>query len=896
MKRHSLGFLLVLAGLFVLLAARSAFAWGVLAPAQTHQHILREAYRLLAADPAFDPKTFPTLEQILACEGVSWVNVEFTGAGTTGLDVSKIAGPGPDSKGNSPFSMHYYNPARGEGGGPAAVKRYFRYLAEGMLTGKREALPKSAAWGAHFLADMHCPYHVNGVSRATAEQILAAADRSGGGDSSVSLGDDVKGRVTLSYLSPVKSLSNNFRTELTRFLKTSEDWFDPWYYNGDSETLMSETSSHIAWESTVNPGTYNLSGHAPGWPAGTKTLDRAVDARSEGTAKLAVWAAGLTRSQLEYFFNIPEPAINQAVRSVYTLWRASFSALEPALETKEEGGLLLVKGSVRNRGGWALEQVELRLTPQDCRLDSGEAIKSLGTLAAGTRSAAAEWKVKTTEKPCRLRLEAAAASAAPDLLYARVEKALEPKPVLTIVPAQASLTKKDRQTFKAYLMGKETRDVLWGIRQGAAGGTITEAGLYSPPAGGGTFTVTARSKKDQKLAGEASVTVAGIFLDPSIAVGSPGTSLSFAAKSSHPPAVQRYDWTFGDGKAASTATVPRASHAYAKSGSYRVTVRLYDGKSGKLVDEASATAKIETGEALLWQREYWDSGKTRVKIEYTCYEKNGRRIQQGTYRAFNQKGRITYDGTYKEGYRGGTWTETSYHPGDMTPRMVKTVTYAADKSQSGTIKEYYEDGKRSLEYSFRKPANAINEITTGLRTFWSQNGRVLDQGSYNLDGKKIGTWKGWNEQGNPTYVENHDTTARTYWSYYDNGKLKDVSSWLKDKQVGTLERYYDTGQIYTRATYSNGKLDGTETFWHKNGRKSSETPFKAGNVDGVITRWTEKGTVWSVDHFKNGQMDGLSTQFHENGRKKWEQVYVKGRSVEETKWDEKGNVTYHKKR
>ena len=43
MKRHSLGFLLVLAGLFVLLAARSAFAWGVLAPAQTHQHILREA-------------------------------------------------------------------------------------------------------------------------------------------------------------------------------------------------------------------------------------------------------------------------------------------------------------------------------------------------------------------------------------------------------------------------------------------------------------------------------------------------------------------------------------------------------------------------------------------------------------------------------------------------------------------------------------------------------------------------------------------------------------------------------------------------------------------------------------------------------------------------------------
>ncbi|MDD5170977.1 MAG: hypothetical protein PHN75_19325, partial [Syntrophales bacterium] len=62
----------------LLIMPTQALSYGVLAPAKTHQHILTEAYGLLTADPAFDPASFPKLEEILAHEGVNWANINYT--------------------------------------------------------------------------------------------------------------------------------------------------------------------------------------------------------------------------------------------------------------------------------------------------------------------------------------------------------------------------------------------------------------------------------------------------------------------------------------------------------------------------------------------------------------------------------------------------------------------------------------------------------------------------------------------------------------------------------------------------------------------------------------------------------------------------------------------------
>ncbi len=406
-------------------APPSALSWGVLSPAQTHQHILKEAYRLLTADAAFDPNLFPKLEEILAHEGVNWAGADYTGSGYGVMpDVTLLEGPGPDSKGNSPFSWHYYNPVTTEGNGPMAVGKYFRYLSEGMLKGKRAPVPQAAAWSAHFLADMHCPMHVVGMYKTSAQKLLKdqlAKHKGTTSEGAVYITDDIKGSDKMSYLSPVKSLSHNFRSDIDRYLERGEDWFDPWYYNGTTP-LVTQTSSHIAWETVVNPGPYTLSGYETSWKNGRSDFDKPVDVQAEETSHLAVAAATLTRSRLLYFFDNPQPIMNHAIRAVYTMWRASFSAMKPKIVTQEKEDGIHVAGNISNRANAAFENVKMKLTVSGCSLAGADsAVQPAGNLPAKGNLKGGEWKIEPKDASCKLKLQVTASSAMPDLLYAETE-------------------------------------------------------------------------------------------------------------------------------------------------------------------------------------------------------------------------------------------------------------------------------------------------------------------------------------------------------------------------------------------------------------------------------------------------------------------------------------------
>lgn len=401
------------------LVPAAAHAWGSLAPAQTHQYILQQAYKKLSADPAFDPKLFPTIEEIISHEGVVWARFKWTGEGYIGLgvDYNVLAGPGPDSRGASSFSEHYYNPKLGKGGAPDSVSRYYRYLAEGILTSKKETLPKAAAWGAHYLADMFCPYHVIGSDRATIQAIYDEQNALHKGN--IYLQDEIKGSVKLAYLTPVKSLSNNFNTEVTRYLtKSQEDWFDPWYYNGDTELAMSETSSHIAWETTIGKSGAGLAGYDPLWRNAPKTFDQPWTSKAEQVRKLTVSSATETASRITSYFDNPEPAVNNAIQAVATVWRASMSAIRPSLESKQDGEYLVVSGTVQNKGNAELHDIEARLTAAGCPLDPKQAIQKISSIAAGQAAPTKPWRIKGSGDTCKLKLEVIGNYGAPDLQYA----------------------------------------------------------------------------------------------------------------------------------------------------------------------------------------------------------------------------------------------------------------------------------------------------------------------------------------------------------------------------------------------------------------------------------------------------------------------------------------------
>jgi hypothetical protein len=67
---------------------------------------------------------------------------------------------------------------------------------------------------------------------------------------------------------------------------------------------------------------------------------------------------------------------------------------------------------------------------------------------------------------------------------------------VAIAPTSATLTLGQSQTFAATVTGSANTDVRWSVQEGAAGGSITAAGLYTAPATAGTYHVVAISQAD----------------------------------------------------------------------------------------------------------------------------------------------------------------------------------------------------------------------------------------------------------------------------------------------------------------------------------------------------------------------------------------------------------------
>ena len=78
---------------------------------------------------------------------------------------------------------------------------------------------------------------------------------------------------------------------------------------------------------------------------------------------------------------------------------------------------------------------------------------------------------------------------------------------LTISPLAASITSGATQRFTATVSGSADMAVAWSVAEGAAGGSIDPAGLYTAPQASGTFHVVAASHADPSRTATAAVTV-----------------------------------------------------------------------------------------------------------------------------------------------------------------------------------------------------------------------------------------------------------------------------------------------------------------------------------------------------------------------------------------------------
>jgi len=100
-----------------------------------------------------------------------------------------------------------------------------------------------------------------------------------------------------------------------------------------------------------------------------------------------------------------------------------------------------------------------------------------------------------------------------------------------ISPGSAGLNQGATQSFTAIVTGTSNSAVSWAVQEGAAGGSITNTGVYTAPNKSGTFHVIATSQADMTKSQTATVSIAavGIFLNQATVTLDVGNQFPFMA-------------------------------------------------------------------------------------------------------------------------------------------------------------------------------------------------------------------------------------------------------------------------------------------------------------------------------------------------------------------------------
>jgi hypothetical protein len=420
----------------------------------SHQLMIQLAYEKLAKDPAWQDQKelFPAKDGILSWEGVV-VNNWLSGIIWGGVWVDPIRG-GPDAEGKTKDSLHYYNPLIPAGGAPDAVVDYYSKLLLRLYNqgnfGKSQPDDNTnhyASWSAHFLADVSVPYHTAGIPVSSLKNSLTVKES--GPDylwlpGEAKLDEKGKNIDPNSIVLPDESWGRNgdFTTDVSLFKskfngKDLKDWFDPWYYNGWAKAGANGligSGSHASWEAwahqfivknklAVVPATYSKEwkNAAPRFGVPTVNLEKQAEQARAFTAD----AAMQTSLNMAVYTKAPQGGFNRAVERMSTLWRASLTALRPALQVTPDPGnpkLLRVVASIRS-----VEPVDPAKYVQAKLTADGGKVRGKDTLPVGDVTPLTPglltWEVDAPDPDaCKLKLEVICNYAnTPDLQYAVVE-------------------------------------------------------------------------------------------------------------------------------------------------------------------------------------------------------------------------------------------------------------------------------------------------------------------------------------------------------------------------------------------------------------------------------------------------------------------------------------------
>jgi hypothetical protein len=151
-----------------------------------------------------------------------------------------------------------------------------------------------------------------------------------------------------------------------------------------------------------------------------------------------------------------------------------------------------------------------------------------------------------------------------------------PAIAVSVNPSSATVAAGGTTSFTATVANATNQAVTWSVQEGAAGGTVSGAGVYTAPSAAGTYHVRATSQADSTKSAAVTVTVTvppvTVSLNPTTASVTAGGSVTFVAtvRNSSNLAVT---WSVQEGAAGGTVSGAGVYTAPSSPGTYHVVAR-----------------------------------------------------------------------------------------------------------------------------------------------------------------------------------------------------------------------------------------------------------------------------------------------------------------------------------
>ena len=114
-----------------------------------------------------------------------------------------------------------------------------------------------------------------------------------------------------------------------------------------------------------------------------------------------------------------------------------------------------------------------------------------------------------------------------------------------------------------------------------------------------------------------------------------------------------------------------------------------------------------------------------------------------------------------------------------------------------------------------------DSVHIGNWTWWHPNGQVFRQGKYDNQGRKVGVWRTFYNDGtkHEETVMSGSGTSRTW---YANGAKQSEVSVVDGKKQGMFVSWYPNGKQKDEVPYVDGVREGKTHEWHENGKLKFE--------------------------------------------------------------------------